>query len=154
MYHRLLICVLSIINIYFAICNEIAPVTTFYIKKESISLSSKLKVTMRTRIFTFLMLFSAFAFGQQSGTIKGSVIDKSSGAGIESADVTLHKVKDSTLVKGTSTDASGNFTLAEIPPGRYYIKASLVGYSSSTVSGITITPANQTLTIDPIKLSS
>ena len=107
------------------------------------------------KISAILVLFSSFAFSQQNnGTITGSVVDKGSGNPVEAADVTLHRVKDSTLVKGTSTDASGKFILTEIPPGRYYLKASLVGYSSAIAGGITITQSGTAVNLDPIKLSS
>lgn len=90
----------------------------------------------------------------KTGSVKGSVIDKSSGAPIEGADVTINRVKDSSLVKGTATDASGKFTISDIPFGRYYIKASLVGYNLSILSGVAINPNSLSVTLDPIKLST
>jgi len=112
--------------------------------------------------FIFTIILTAF-FGvlsgklsaqDKTGTISGTVVDKSGGAPIEGADVTIHNNKDSSLVKGTSTDASGKFTLSPIPLGRYYIKVNLVGYNFAVVSGISVTPQNLTVTLDPIKLSS
>src|SRR4030095_4601236 len=83
-------------------------------------------------------IFSPILLSQQNGTITGTVVDKANNSPIEAADVTLHRVKDSSLVKGTATDASGKFTLNEIPYGRYYVKANLVGYNFALISGISL----------------
>jgi len=91
---------------------------------------------------------------QGSGIISGSVIDSKNGAPIEGADVTINRIKDSSLVKGTQTDAAGKFTLTDVPNGRYYLKASLVGYNYSIVSGITINPNNLNVNVEPVKLST
>ncbi|MGH2575535.1 MAG: carboxypeptidase-like regulatory domain-containing protein, partial [Ignavibacteria bacterium] len=108
-----------------------------------------------TRILSVFLIFLSSVFAQpKNGTIKGTVIDKYSNAPIESADISLHRSRDSSLVKNTITDSSGNFVLSEIPPGRYFLKAILVGYSSTFVSGITVTPENPIVNLEPIKLSS
>ncbi len=91
---------------------------------------------------------------QETGVISGTVIDKTTGAPIEGADVTINRVKDSSLVKGAQTDASGKFTFQDVPNGRYYLKANLVGYNYSIVSGITINPNSLNVMVDPIKLST
>jgi outer membrane receptor protein involved in Fe transport len=102
---------------------------------------------------TFLIISPTQA-QQNLGTVAGSVIDKSSGKPLEGADVTLHRNRDSSVVKGTSTDASGKFVLSELPPGRFFLKAGMVGYNAAVVSGIAITSANPTLNLKPIQMSS
>ncbi|MEO8512014.1 MAG: TonB-dependent receptor [Ignavibacteria bacterium] len=104
--------------------------------------------------FIIVAIASTLQAQDKTGSITGSVIDKQSGAPIEGADVTVNRVKDSTLVKGTATDASGKFTISDVPFGRYYIKANLVGYNFSMVSGVTINPENLNAVIEPIKLST
>ncbi|NOS85844.1 MAG: TonB-dependent receptor [Ignavibacteria bacterium] len=91
---------------------------------------------------------------QETGVISGSVIDKTTGVPIEGADITINRVKDSSLVKGIQTDASGKFTINDVPFGRYYLKASLVGYNVSIISGVTINPNSLAVTLEPVKLSS
>ena len=91
---------------------------------------------------------------QETGVISGSVIDKSTGMPVEGADITINRVKDSSFVKGIQTDAAGKFTLSSVPFGRYYLKANLVGYNLSIVSGVTINPNNLSVALEPIKLSS
>src|SRR5215213_8978965 len=75
----------------------------------------------------------------KTGKISGTVTDKKTNAPIEGADVILYKQSDSSLVKGTQTDASGAYTLTEIPQGTFYIRANLVGYNFAVVSGVQIT---------------
>lgn len=110
-------------------------------------------------LFTVIVFFAAGFISielkaQESGIVTGSVIDKTTGNPIEGADVTINKVRDSSIVKGIQTDAAGKFILSDIPFGRYYIKVNLVGYNFSVVSGININPNNLSLTLDPVKLST
>ncbi|HWA07697.1 MAG TPA: TonB-dependent receptor [Ignavibacteria bacterium] len=91
---------------------------------------------------------------QETGVISGSVIDKTTGLPVEGADITVNRVKDSSFVKGTQTNAAGQFTLSGVPYGKFYLKANLVGYNLSVVSGVTINPNNLTVALEPIKLSS
>jgi thermitase len=65
------------------------------------------------------------------GTITGSVTDAADGSAIVGAAVT-----DGT--RTVTTDASGRFTLVDVPPGSYEVTASKEGYESSTVT-VTVT---------------
>ena len=56
----------------------------------------------------------------------GRIVDKESNVPLEG--VTVIALKDSTVLSGTSTDASGNFRLANVPVGRVNISASYLGY--------------------------
>lgn len=106
-------------------------------------------------IFLLLGALSGILQAQnKTGSISGSVTDKSTGAPIEGADITINRVKDSSLVKGTQTDASGKYEFNEVPFGRFYIKANLVGYNAAVISGVSINPGSLTLTLEPIKLST
>ncbi len=117
----------------------------------------KIQIKHFFTILTALLLFSAAVYGQQNnfpegkGKITGTVLDKSDNSPIESASITVHKDKDASLVSGTQTDSKGAFTV-EVPYGRYKIEVNLVGYSIATVSGIMVSPKNETVILDPIKL--
>lgn len=123
-----------------------------------------MKKILKTVVIRTIFIIAAFAViglltsqlkaQVNSGSVSGSVIDKSSGAAIEGADVTVNRIKDSSLVKGTQTDAAGKFTISDVPFGSYYIKVSLVGYNLSIISGVTLSDAKTSITIDPVKLSS
>lgn len=109
----------------------------------------------RSIIVTALcLIISISIFSQQKiGTVSGSVIDKSTGKPIENADVTLLSVKDSSVVKGTSTDADGKYVLTELPPGKFLLRANIVGYNFGMVSGITVNKDNPVVELEPVKLS-
>ncbi len=86
------------------------------------------------------------------GKISGTVVDKKSNLPIEGADIILFSLKDSSMIKGTSTDKNGAYILDEVPPGKFYIKANLVGYNFAVVSGISINRESKEVTVEPIKL--
>jgi len=109
------------------------------------------------KFLTVCALISIISFTLLSqpkvGTITGSVIDKSTGKPLENADVSLLSEKDSSVVSGASTDAAGKYSLTNLPPGRFFIRANIVGYNFATVSGISINRDNKDITLDPIKLT-
>jgi uncharacterized membrane protein len=65
------------------------------------------------------------------GSITGAVIDAEHGSPIVGATVTDG-------ARTTTTDASGEYTIAGVPPGSHEVTASKEGYESSTVS-VTVT---------------
>ncbi len=90
-------------------------------------------------------------FPEGNGEISGTILDYKDDSPLEGASVQLFKEKDNTLAKGTQTDSKGNFSI-EVPYGRYKLEATFVGYSVVTVSGITVTPRKQEVSLDVIKL--
>lgn len=75
----------------------------------------------------FFIACSPFVFSQK---ISGSVTDASrQPQGF--ATVTLHKAQDSTLVKGAVCDADGRFDLENMPAGRYFVRAQILGFQQS-----------------------
>jgi len=96
------------------------------------------------QVFLFLFLFSVSAFSQEiKQTIRGKVVDQESKAGMFT--VTLRLYKDSTLITGATTDAEGNYRLADIPLGKYTLKANLVGYQPVVVGGIIVNSAKEVI---------
>jgi hypothetical protein len=80
-------------------------------------------------LLTFLFLLSQLTFSQKTASIKGKVSDGK--LAIEFADVILKSVSDSTKVAAYAvTDATGNFTLEQIPNGEYQLQIKLIGYQS------------------------
>lgn len=77
---------------------------------------------------SILLLWLALLLGTVSFSqkITGRVL-LHDGAAAEYATVTLHLAADSTLVKGTMTDASGAYELTGIQAGRYYLAANSIG---------------------------
>lgn len=112
------------------------------------------KLVFAIAAFVLIGLMTSQVRAQETGVISGSIIDKTTGAPIEGADITINRVRDSSFVKGVQSDAAGKFTLSAVPFGRYYLKAALVGYNYSIVSGITVNPNSLNVTVEPIKLST
>jgi len=112
------------------------------------------KIMRFSLLVAAIFFISGLAAQDKNGEIRGKVIDKTSNAPIESADVTLHRSSDSSFVTGTSTDESGSFVLSSIPYGRYYLRANLVGYNFAVVSGVTLNRNSTVINLDPVKLST
>ncbi|MDX2128170.1 MAG: TonB-dependent receptor [Chloroherpetonaceae bacterium] len=68
-----------------------------------------------------------------TGKLTGSVIDVNTKEPLIGANIKI----DGTRYGGT-TDANGNYTILNIPPGTYTIKASYLGYQPKTVTNIRI----------------
>lgn len=78
---------------------------------------------------------NAMIFAQQ-GTLKGKITDKSSKEPIPFANVVLEA--GGKQISGATTDFDGFFTIKPIPPGKYDVKTSFVGYNGSQINGVLI----------------
>ena len=82
------------------------------------------------------------SFAQETGTIKGVVVDATNGESLPGANVSI---KGTTT--GTATDLNGRYRLTDLDPGTYDIVASFVGFARQTVTGVEV-EAGETTTID------
>lgn len=82
----------------------------------------KLLLTLGIVLTANLLVFS------QSGAIKGKVIDKTTREPIPF--VTIVAEVGGTNVGGISSDFDGNYMIKPIPPGRYDVKATSIGYKA------------------------
>lgn len=64
------------------------------------------------------------------GKISGKVLDKQLGEPLSYAQVSLHKVSDTSLVNGAVTGDNGAFALDKIAFGTYLVKVSYMGYET------------------------
>ncbi|MGH7711565.1 MAG: carboxypeptidase regulatory-like domain-containing protein, partial [Gemmatimonadaceae bacterium] len=78
---------------------------------------------------------------QQTGTISGRVVAEGSSQPIEGAQVYL---VGATL--GTRTAANGRYTIANVPPAQYRVRAQMIGFRPMEQPATVV--AGQTLTID------
>lgn len=83
------------------------------------------------------------------GTLKGKILDKETGEALPFANVVL--TLNGNQVAGTQTDFDGKYTISSIPPGKYDLQVSYVGYQSVKIAGVVIS-ANQ-ITFQDVKLS-
>ena len=73
-------------------------------------------------------------------TVKGKVIDKTTQETIIGATIVL---LESAPLKGTTTDADGEFSLDNVPVGRQNIKISMIGYESHVATELLISSGKQ-----------
>ena len=93
---------------------------------------------MKRFLVSTLLVFSFAAAGfAQSGTLKGQITDKNKKEGLPFVNVVVEL--NGSLIAGGTTDFDGNFVIKPIPPGKYNVKASSVGYAPIELQGIVIT---------------
>lgn len=92
--------------------------------------------------------------GPSDGKITGKVTDATGGQPIEYAVIAIHKSKDSSLVTGATCDASGLFSVENLPYGRFYVEVSFVGYKKLAIPNIMITKTQTVNNIGTLKLFS
>lgn len=73
-----------------------------------------------------------------TGVITGSVTDSLSGLPLVGANVVVRGT-----VLGSATNSSGEFRLANIPPGSYFLIISMVGYQRVTVPMVQVVPGGE-----------
>ncbi len=93
----------------------------------------------RLRTTLFLAALAAFPVIAQdiSGTIEGTVLDKSQGA-IPKAKVTVTNVDRGLTLRELTTDTNGLFSAPSIPIGNYSVKVEAPGFKATTVSDIVL----------------
>lgn len=84
---------------------------------------------MRITCIFLLVFLTSYNLIAQTYQIKGKVVDRSNNT-IPFANILLLQASDSTFVKGTSADDSGQFLLSEVNPNVYLLQASYVGRGS------------------------
>lgn len=92
-----------------------------------------MRILLRTLITLFIIFFISPQLFSQAGKISGRVVDKATGEGLPFVNV---------LVEGTQTgaasDLDGYYTILNVKPGEYNLRASAVGYNSVTVQNIRV----------------
>ena len=107
---------------------------------------------MRKLILAFLMLIT-MTTAVQAAVINGVLVDATDTTALIGASVRLLKpTKDSTLVKGTTTDANGLFDLKGISAGKYVLKLSYVGYNDE-IKHVTVGQDGRNVNLGVINMS-
>ena len=91
---------------------------------------------------------AAMAAGGVSGTLRGTVVDQTSGAPVAGAEVDV--TSESGKFHGSS-DARGFFVLQELPPDTYAVRVSAKGYIDTTLTGVTVF-GDETMQLGAVKL--
>ncbi len=78
--------------------------------------------------------------GAAQGVISGQVYDSELNEPVEYANIVLLRQRDSSQVTGTVSRADGRFALTGVPPGRYTVEVSFIGYRPRTVKDVQLAP--------------
>lgn len=105
---------------------------------------------MKSSLLLLLLGLFTFSAATQHVTVSGRVID-SQGFPVEMANVLLLLPADSSLVTGTLTDSLGTYTLPDLAPGTYLVRADLIGYTTAYLGPITLSTTDRKL--EPLQLS-
>ncbi len=119
------------------------------------------RMLLRVAFISFLLFVFSFsavvaqqpeqsrgAFGKDSmmqkmpaiGKVTGSVYDSLTQKPAEFASVALIRLKDSVPVAGALTDQKGNFSMTEVPFGRFILKVSSIGFANYSSAPLFIKP--------------
>jgi len=83
---------------------------------------------IRTALFLLIFSLSAGFANSQAITLKGKLSDKGDNSAIAGANITLTSQRDSTKVKQTVTDKSGNFSFSGLNASCYVLFIDASGY--------------------------
>ncbi len=81
-------------------------------------------------------------FGGTTGKISGKIVDAKTGEPLVGVNILLLGTQ-----KGTASDIDGVFYILNIPPGKYSVRASMIGYSSVVQQNVRIS-VDQTTTLN------
>ncbi len=79
------------------------------------------------------LLMTIFLVGGIHGKIQGTVLDENAGMPLPYATVLIMNTE-----LGASTDENGNFFILNVPPGRYIVKISSVGYQTKLIENVIV----------------
>lgn len=99
------------------------------------------------KIFLISLIISSVVLAGTTGKLSGKIKDASTGETLIGANVLIEGTN-----LGTASDADGNYVILNIPPGKYNVKFSYIGYEMTSVSGVVIV-ADQTTSLS-IELKS
>ncbi len=98
-------------------------------------------------LFVFLhIVLLTVAFSGTTGKIVGTVVDAQSGEKLVSVNVVVQG-----LNTGATTNIEGYYSILNVPPGKYTIQASLIGYTVKRVTDVVV-EIDQTTTLN-VRLS-
>ena len=90
----------------------------------------RLRISWHTiSICVFLALFPVAEVLAQTATLSGIVTDSTTGEPLELANIRLSE--ETTFLRGTTTNRDGLYLMPRIPPGRYTVVVSSIGYARS-----------------------
>ena len=92
--------------------------------------------------YLVFFLFSVFSLSQTTGKVSGVIVEKDSKEALPGANIYLVNT-----AYGTASDASGRFTIINIPPGKYAMKVDMIGFKSVQMDELVVS-VNRTTSLD------
>jgi ferric enterobactin receptor len=127
--------------------------TEMYIIFATYFLSDDMKRGILIAPFVFLL---AGAYGQvrvsgkTSGKILGKVIDSATNLPLEYATIALYASGKTKPFTGTTSDSTGDFTLAKIPHGKYNIVIDFIGFRTISLDNIIVDQGHEVIDLHRI----
>ncbi|MBK7107313.1 MAG: TonB-dependent receptor [Ignavibacteriae bacterium] len=94
------------------------------------------------KILIIFLLFQSIISAQNTGKIQGKVIDKNLKDALPGVNIIIEGT-----YYGAATDYNGNFVIEKITPGKYTVKATLIGFKQMVFTGIEVL-SNKTTLLD------
>ena len=94
------------------------------------------------KIMVLLALSLGSLFAQSGGKVSGKVTDDATGEPLPGCNVVI-----TGTVMGASTDADGTYFILNVPPGKYDVQTSVIGYRKTLQGGV-IVNSGRTTTVD------
>ena len=94
------------------------------------------------KLFLLTCIILCCGFAQTSGKISGKIIDSSSDSPLAGANVIIVQTQ-----AGISADEDGYFNLINVSPGKYSVKAMMIGYETVKIEDV-IVSVNRTTSLD------
>jgi len=86
---------------------------------------------MKKSFIAFIVVLIFISFATEAQTLKGYVCYEKDKTPVQFATVALLQLPDSAIVTGVITLTDGAYTLENIKPGSYFVRASFVGYRTA-----------------------
>jgi type IV secretory pathway protease TraF len=91
-------------------------------------------------VMVALVALSSTAWAQgTSGTIRGKVTDGTTGDPLAAVNVFVLETDGTATTMGAFTNADGDYVIINVPPGRYMLRATMVGYKTTEVPQLLVT---------------
>lgn len=103
--------------------------------------------------FAFLLLGNSIQSYGQNGSIEGRIVDLNSSEGIPFASVSLVNSSVQDVVGGVVSDDQGRFEISKVAKGDFKVVISFIGYTSDTISNISINESTRSVDLGNIQLS-
>ena len=87
-----------------------------------------------------LVLVPSYAWAQgTTGTVRGKVIDQATSEPLAAVNVFVLETDGTATTMGAFTNAEGDYVIINVPPGRYILRATMMGYKTFEVLELLVT---------------